>query len=140
MTTTNNPATICGHSFGLEGLKISFIKDSKKFTLTLDAKATAEAFKQTGFIEDWTPELVTGEPVILYVDNASPLGYGYELWYQFVKSFPLNESLLHSLLEARQESIENAIFYSRINSLLFPLRRLIKGAAILLPFALSNCL
>src|SRR2546423_15024471 len=111
MTTQINSAIISGYSFSLEGLKISYTKDGEKFTLTLDSKASCQAFKECGFIEDFTIQDSTGEPVILFTDDQQPLGYGYQLWHDFIKSFPLNMSLLISVLESRQEKKEAELFY-----------------------------
>src|SRR5437868_4699734 len=102
MTTSSNPAIISGYAFSLEGLKISFTKDRQRTTLSFDPLSTCDILKATGLIEDFTSDK-NAEPVILYTDSQEPQGYGYELWYRFIKSFPVTMDLLQSILERRQE-------------------------------------
>lgn len=117
MQTNVKPAIISGFSFGYEGLKITYTLNYLGFILHLDPKATCEAFKECGFIQDWTIDKNL-EPVILFEVLNDPIGYGYELWCHFIKSFPITIDLLQSVLERKGEQEINQWYYATIQRLL----------------------
>ena len=115
--TQKQKTVLNGYCLNYDGLKISFTKGGEKSTTTYDPKATCDLFKEIGYIEDFTFDK-NGEPVILFTDNSVPPGYGYELWCNFIKSFPGKESLFLNVIEYKEErkafkKLQTAINYIR---------------------------
>jgi hypothetical protein len=112
--------SLTGYRLSLDGLTLSYTKNSIYYCASFDPCATCAFLQQASAIEDFTLDK-NSEPVILYSDNNEPQGYGFELWHQFVKSFPLCEKLAFLLLEYKIQREEHAQFQATVNHLLSPL-------------------
>lgn len=112
-------------SFTTEGLKINYTTEGQTTKLSFDAKASADLFQQFGVIEGWDIDR-NGEPVILYTDNQEGIGYGFEMWCQFVSSFGFNEKYALLIVEMREDlrrNQERRAIVSRMYSKLEAFRR-----------------
>jgi hypothetical protein len=105
----------------VDGLTLTYTFNGQTTTAKYDPSATCSLLKGAGFIEDFTTDN-NGEPVILFSDNNHPVGYGFELWCHFVKSFFLNDRVAQMLAEWKERCKNVARFNGRINYLLYPLK------------------
>jgi hypothetical protein len=108
-------------NFNCTGLHFSYFANGVRNIVKLDPCATCDLLKSAGLIEDFTTDR-NGEPVILFSDNNEPQGYGYELWFQFVESFPLSNRVIEILAEYREQSRRTKKQLATIIYLLSPLK------------------
>ncbi|MBD0289217.1 MAG: hypothetical protein ICV79_27935 [Flavisolibacter sp.] len=114
--------TITHYSLTTEGLQLSYTFDGQHTNLSLDACSFCELLKEAGAIEDFTTD-GNSEPVILYSDSNEPVGYGYELWCDFIKSFPFNSRVAELLIEHRESTQTYRRTVATIDYLLSPLTK-----------------
>ncbi len=114
-----NQITIITASLSITGLYTEYATSTGKNTLTLDPYAACQALQTAGMIEGFEMD-ANNEPVILYSDPMSALGYGHEHWCNFVKSFPFITRYAEMLLEAREEKESFDRFYDILDKLMTP--------------------
>jgi hypothetical protein len=116
MSKVTNPSTLT-----IDGLTLIYSVNGQKITAKYDAPATCDLLKNAGLIEDFTTDS-NGEPVVLFSDNNTPVGYGYELWCDFIKSFPFCDRVAEMLAEYRENYKAFARIIGKCNYLLHPLQ------------------
>lgn len=109
-----------GYRLSLDGLSLSFTRNSIVHTVSFDPCATCAFLMEAGQIEDFTQD-ANREPVILYTDEKSPDGYNGELWQDFVHYFPLTKEMAFALVQFKVERGNHARFQATVNHLLSPL-------------------
>lgn len=110
---------VTNYSLTVDGLTITYTFQGQTTTAKYDPMAACDLMKGAGFIEDFTADS-NGEPVILFSDNREPIGYGYELWCHFVKSFFLTDRVAEMLAEWRERLKNITRFYGKVNYMLYP--------------------
>jgi hypothetical protein len=91
-------------SLDIKGLKISYFLNQQVYCLAYDPSSTCDLLESLEMIEGFETDS-NGEPVILYTDKNEREGYGYEFWYQFIKSMPLSKRVAEIIIEASQDLI-----------------------------------